>query len=227
MGWAYWRRPAARFNNPANSIEGSGFRRTQEAMGRAHPRREKPWQRAAKSSRRTFWRDCRSVSPIRKGSSSVERSKKPGTRQDGRRSAHAAITSDPAGESAFGARGFPEGAGSRAGVGHRSSRAAGKAQGPAVYFRGNKSTVLFPCTTSTLYSTTFPVLKWASGRGSCSMTSPTAEPIPDNLFFDPAVVQACALCSLLPWARLDLTGEGTVTGWCAVLLRSCTCSATR
>ena len=59
------------------------------------------------------------------------------------------------------------------------------------------------------------------------MTPPTADPIPDNLFFDSAVVQAYALHSLLPGTWLDLAGEGTVTSGCAVLLHSCTCSATR
>jgi hypothetical protein len=125
----------------------------------------------------------------RKGSGSVERPKNPGTSQNARRSANAAITSEAAGDAAFGVRAFPKGGGSRTGVGPWLSGVAGRARGAAVYFGANKPTVLLACTTSILCSTAFPELKWEAGRRSSSLTSPTAEPIPDNLFSDPVAVR--------------------------------------
>lgn len=158
----------------------------------------------------------------------MERPKKPGTNQNVCRSVSAAITGDLAGDTAFGARAFRKGAPSRIGVGLWLSKAAGKAQGAAVYFGNTKSAVLLPCTTSVLCSTTFPDLKCAMGREvkfddltHCGADS-------RQLVFRPGCRSSLrpALSTAKDEAGFDRSG-GTVTGQCAVLLHSCTCSATR
>ncbi len=92
------------------------------------------------------------------------RPNKLGTNQNARRWANSAVSSEAAGDASFGAVAFPKRGGSRTGVGSWLSRVAGKVQGAAVYFDGNKPTVLLPCTTSTLHSTTFSGLKLAVSR---------------------------------------------------------------